>query len=699
VGFSVSSPSYHLHRPDGKSFIAAVSHPWVCRFGELVKTRFAARNARGDRSRKRSSAATNANPQSLASIIGSWVNSQRHALLLTWVIFTFHLLGLLLLYEPMNGLFDQNPLIDQDWGLHFFHLNSLEAFWQQDRSFSGYNPFFMAGYRSNTIQDLSIKFFEYASIGLASLALSSIQWFKLTAFLSTSGVPWLMFFSARNLFSSADQKNVIAVSAALLGTAYWWNSLPREMFFYGMIGFPVAAYLSILGVSLFYRMATDGRAVTPAHFGWLGFALAILSLHVQSVVMFAPPLIALLIIQPKLIRRNLLLWTLGTLALALFVNFFWLWPALMHRGDDLSKMIVDQLPIFASTEPLTFLIDYLGTKGYWTFRPGFIEKGFRLGLLFLAVLGLRSLFRHEKRAMGMMLACALIVLFLVTYFGALSPSIKAWQPLRFKVPLDLFLTLIAAYAIGQWTEERTPTTLRYVPWLATVAICAFFVNLLQTEGTAKLRLRSQLRPELQSIVEWIQRDTPSEARVLFEESGDETGFVYDGIYLSSFIPGLTGRSLIGGPINLYNDRHHFAEFHSGKLLKRDIGVFSDQELRNYFKLYNIGAVVAFYPPSVERLESVPGLVTLDRRIGPVHLLKVNQNLSWFVQGEGKVKADLNRLKITEIKGQEVILKYHWIDGLRSEPTVKIAAVKLADDPIPFIKIVAPPTALAIGAEP
>jgi hypothetical protein len=27
-----------------------------------------------------------------------------------------------------------------------------------------------------------------------------------------------------------------------------------------------------------------------------------------------------------------------------------------------------------------------------------------------------------------------------------------------------------------------------------------------------------------------------EARVLFEESGDETGFVYDGTYLSSFIP-------------------------------------------------------------------------------------------------------------------------------------------------------------------
>ena len=51
-------------------------------------------------------------------------------------------------------------------------------------------------------------------------------------------------------------------------------------------------------------------------------------------------------------------------------------------------------------------------------------------------------------------------------------------------------------------------------------------------------------------MEWIKQDTPAEGRVLFEESGDETGFVYDGMYLSSFIPHWTGRELIGGPINL-----------------------------------------------------------------------------------------------------------------------------------------------------
>jgi hypothetical protein len=692
--------SYHLHRLGEKTFIAPAANSLAQIISRPVTGQFAARKTTRSRPGKikKSAAGENSNSPNSASFIGHLLTSPRHSLMLAWVIFILHALGLLLLFEPVKGLFDPSPLIDQDWGLHFHHLKSIEAFWHQDHSLSGYNPFFMAGYPSNTIQDLSIKFFEGVSIGLSSLALSSVQWFKLTAFLSMASVPWLMYFSARNFFCTDGARNVTAVSSALLGTIYWWNSLPREMFFYGMIGFPVASYLCILGVSLFYRIANDGRAFTPAHFGWFAFAVVFLSLHVQSIVTFLPPLIALLIVEPKLLQRNLLLAILGAGALALLVNSPWLMPAIAHRGDDISKAVVDQLPLFAGTDPLTFLIDYLGTKGYWTFRPGFIEKGFRLILLILGMLGIRSLMRNERRALGIMLACGLAVLFLVTYFGAFIPSIKAWQPLRFKVSYDLFLAIGAAYAIGQWATRRAAATFRYVPWLMSAAICAFAVNLAQTESSGKFRLRTQMISEIQSVVEWIHRETPTEARVLFEESGDETGFVYDGMYLSSFIAHRTGRQLIGGPINLYNDRHHFAEFHSGRLFKRDIAAFSDEELRNYLSLYNIGAVVAFHPASLKRFQSMPGLLTLDRRLGPVHLLKVNQTLSWFVQGEGKVKAQLNRLELTELKGNAIVLKYHWIAGLRSEPAAKIDPVNLADDPIPFIKIFDPPASLILRAE-
>jgi hypothetical protein len=321
-----------------------------------------------------------------------------------------------------------------------------------------------------------------------------------------------------------------------------------------------------------------------------------------------------------------------------------------------------------------------------------LEKGFRLMLLILGTGGIYRLTRSEKRQIGLMLAGGVAGLFLITYFGALVPALKGWQPLRFKVPYDLFLALGAAYTVAQWSLG---INFRFAPWLLGAALLSFGVNVYQTESTGRLQLRSEILPEIQSIIDWIRADSPKEARVLFEESGDETGFVYDGSYLSSLIALRTDRQLIGGPINLYNDRHHFAELHSGKFLKRDISSFSDDELRNYFNLYNIGAVVAFHPATLRRLQAIPGLVTVERQVGPVVLMKSNQTLNWFVEGQGQVSAGLNRLELSEIKGNTVVLKYHWIDGLHSEPATKIEPVKLADDPIPFIKLIDPPANLRL----
>ena len=614
------------------------------------------------------------------------------------VIVVLHATAVALTFETIYALFGNQPLIDQDWGLHFHHLRSLQAYWRDSAGLSGYNPYFMAGYPSNTIQDLSVKFFEFAALGLSTIALAPVQWFKIVAFLATASVPALMFYAGRNFFYHHMFRDMIAVGSALLGTLYWWNSLPREMFFYGMIGFPVAAYCSVWGVSLFYRLVKDSPKPGLLHLGWLLFAAVILPLHVQSLVIFMPFMIALLIVQARRITGTLYFWLVAALAVSALINFPWLTTAFQHRHDDVSSAIVDQLPLFASSDPLTFLIDYLGAKGYWTFRPSFVEKGFRLMLLILGAVGTRQLIKQDNRPVGVALTAGLSVLFLLTYFGAFIPGLAAWQPLRFKVPLDLFLVIGAAYCLNQWLTRQQALRFYLVPATFALGGLALVINLVQTESTGKLQLRTDMRPEITAIVDWVGRETPGDGRVLFEESGDETGFVYDGMYLSSFLPHLSGRQLIGGPINIYNDRHHFAEFHSGQLFKRDIGAISDDDLRNYLRLYNIGAVVAFHPASIKKLLSIPGLVTVDRRIGPIHLMKVNQPLSWFVEGDGKVQAGANRLELRDLKGSEIVLKYHWIAGLNSEPAATIEPVRLADDPIPFIKLIAPPASLVLRVQ-
>jgi hypothetical protein len=646
------------------------------------------------REAKRQRLADRQQPQTQVNIHGL---DHKAPLIIVGGIFLLHTLGLAALFVPLSGLFNNQPIIEQDWGLHFHQLKSLQGFWQRDRMLWGYNPFFMAGYPANTIQDLSIKFFELSALFLSPLALSPVQWFKISVFLAIACVPWFMYFAARNLFFDRDDiKSGAALVAALLGTAYWWNSLPREMFFYGMVGYAPAAYTSVLGVTLLYRIAKNPSLWSATHLGWLILMLAIPPLHLQSVVIFLPPTIALLL-QRDIFRRNLLIWTVVGGALSILVNLPWLAPAYDHRADGVYSALVDQLPLFISVDPFTFLKDYLGPAGYWTFRSSFSEKGLRLMLLLLGAWGTWKLVRSENRAAGVLLAGTWFVLFLFVYFGSLIPFLKSWQPLRFKVPLDLLLALAASYSVAHHALARRSLTPRsYVlPIIAAGGLLAFLFNLLATETRANMLLRTRLRPELTAIVEWIGNNTPAEARVLFEESGDETGFVYDGTYLSSFIPERTDRQLIGGPINVWYDRHHFAEFHSGKLLKKDIQTLSDDEIRNYFRLYNIGAVVAFHPASIQRLQSIPGLVTLDRQIGPIHLMKVNQPLTWFLEGEGRIKASLNRLDLSEIKGKEIVLKYHWTEGLAASPPARIVPIKISDDPIPFIKIIEPPAKLTL----
>jgi hypothetical protein len=613
-------------------------------------------------------------------------------------IFALHVFGLICLFDVFAGLYNPDPIIDQDWGLHFHHLKSLEAFWQQGKSSWGYNPLFMAGYPSNTIQDLSIKLFEFLALALSLIALTPIQWFKISAFIAMAAVPWLMYFSARNLFAREETRNTAAVLAALLGTIYWWNSLPREMFFYGMIGYSTAAYASILGVSLFYRLTQQQTSWGAVHLGWIFFAIVILALHVQSLIIFLPCIVALLIARRRLIQPYLVLSTVTAATISLGLNLVWIMPAFSHRGDDVSKTIVEQLPLFVSTDPLTLIKDYLAPKNFWSFRQSFWEKGLRLLLLILGTRGTVTLLRYRDKNVAILLCAALISLFLITYFSFLVPPLQAWQPLRFKVPLDLFLTIAAAYALADWLAAGSTESRFYcytVPVLLFAASITFLINLVATESPGKLRLRTLIRPEITEIVGWVRQDTPDEARVLFEESGDETGFVYDGMYLSSFIPHWSGRELIGGPINLYNDRHHFAEFHSGRLFGRDIQGLTDEEIKKYFWLYNIGAVVAFHPASVKRLRSIPGLITLDRRIGPVHLMRVNHPPSWFVQGHGQVVAKLNRLEVSTAGATEVILKYHWLDGLISKPAATMIPVKIYDDPIPFIKVIDPPRSFTL----
>jgi hypothetical protein len=626
----------------------------------------------------------------------------RRPLLVVASIWLLHSVGLVSIVAEPAALLDGRPFLDQDWGLHHSHLVAAESFLRLNGELWGYNPSHMAGYPSNTHLDASIKAFELAA--LATPVLATTQAFQLEVFAATSAIPILGALACLGLSGRRRLAWPDALAAGLFAVI-WWSGYGREMLFYGMVGWPVGAAFALVVLALFARVLDAARPLAPVHVAWLLACALLLPLHLQAAIMLPLPGLVLMLGHPR--RRDPVVWgwALGGVAFALVANGFWLAPLFAHFGDENAGRVVAALPVFVSPDAWTFVRDYATGDDHWSFREPSLAHVFRIVLAGLGTAGLVRLARAGRGRLAATLATLVGSLFVMTYFGSLDERVQLLQPLRFKLPLDLALALCIAVA---WEDVAALSRRARSAAAAAlgVGLIAAAVGIAHTESTGRMRLHSELLPPIAALVDFLRETAPHEGRILFEESGDESGFVYGGVYLSSFLPGWTGHQLIGGPINLYADRHAHAELHSGRLFGRDPRSFSDAELWRDLALYNIGTLVAFDPVTIRRFRALGDRVVPLRRFARrIMVFRVEQPLDWFVEGEGRVDAEIGELRLHDVRPSPetgaIVLKYHWIEGLRAEPPLAIEPVRLGDDPIPFIRIADPPARfrLTVGGDP
>ncbi|KPJ58140.1 MAG: hypothetical protein AMS15_09100, partial [Planctomycetes bacterium DG_23] len=164
------------------------------------------------------------------------------------------------------------------------------------------------------------------------------------------------------------------------------------------------------------------------------------------------------------------------------------------------------------------------------------------------------------------------------------------------------------------------------------------------------------------------------------------GQKYFGGHLPALLPWYTKREFIGGPEPDHYIKHHFASFTYGELFGRDITGFSLSLLQTYFDTYNIKWIIAWSDKSRIYFQRHSGYITYLHSIGDFSFYEVRRNPNFFLKGSGKTKADYNKIVVTEASPGEVVLKYHWLQTLRTKPPLKIEAYPVPDDPIGFIKI-------------
>jgi hypothetical protein len=219
----------------------------------------------------------------------------------------------------------------------------------------------------------------------------------------------------------------------------------------------------------------------------------------------------------------------------------------------------------------------------------------------------------------------------------------------------------------------------------------FFLNETRREITPGMHPHHGLSPpearELGPLTRWaveqLGSQTDPSARVMFELSHAR---IHDGGHMAGFLAVQSNREFIGGAYPYT----HFANFWDNWMFGRPVTDLPIDRFREYVTLYNIGWILAHSDTARSYLAGMPD-ISLVAENGPLALYRIETNHTFFLQGKGEVVGrGMNRLEVSNLEGDTIVLKYHYIPGMRTEPPVGIDGIKILDDPEPFIRIKQPP---------
>ena len=116
-----------------------------------------------------------------------------------------------------------------------------------------------------------------------------------------------------------------------------------------------------------------------------------------------------------------------------------------------------------------------------------------------------------------------------------------------------------------------------------------------------------------------------------------------------------------------------------------------------FNFYNVKWIVCWLQTSKDFFEQFPGDITKIGNIDKFTIYEVQRSPSFFIKGSGTVHSDYNRLELSNITPEngEVIIAYHWMKHLKTEPPIPLEKALVGGDPVGFIKLTNPPKSIVI----
>ena len=602
------------------------------------------------------------------------------------------------LFLKPGEIFSNAPIYTDDYAMHLAQCLSTKRFLSSFGHCWGYDPFFLAGFPRGALVNADNKAWELFFYLLSPLSEGFA--FKAYLILFLLLYPFFLYAAARNFNLSRG----VSVIASLLALLFFYLSIAIDFVSWGMVSYVFMSYFSIYLFSLFYKLMEC--------FTWKRYCiLALLSslsllMHILSPFTLVIPILIAYCLTAKKLSPSRHMAMLLMVVIILAINSFWLIP-IAHFFQDKTvrpENYTFTLQINNLYEPVNV---YLQQKQGILHRkvPQLNNTFMDVMLLLFGIGGFYCLWKERMTKLILPLAGGILFLCAIAYYGSHTAFFAQLQPQRFTIPLNIFLIIPAS--VGIFIMFQTLLKGKGIPALCFSAALLFAVLVGPVVKPLKAivsynlyRLSCEFPAPLTELLSWLEEHTTRDGRILLEDSEfsrEIPKHTYYGGHFPALFPERVQREYLCGPRPMYPIKHSYASFSAGVLFEKKVEDYSLEALKQHFALYNVKWVVCWLEQSKKVFNQYPGYLVKKAEIDIFSIYEVNKNPSFFLKGKGVVQSDYNQLALSQIAAadDEIIISYHWMQGLRSKPARKLERVFVGKDPIGFIRIIDPPQSLVI----
>jgi hypothetical protein len=275
-----------------------------------------------------------------------------------------------------------------------------------------------------------------------------------------------------------------------------------------------------------------------------------------------------------------------------------------------------------------------------------------------------------------------VALAFLTYFTRSIGSLQNIQPWRLRY---LFLAVASAAAALPCAEAlRAGGYRRLLAVGAGLFACLYFLAFDARPDVQPLQVG--FSPVQRSWMAAINAMADQRSRILVEDGPGYRGMGVSALHLG------TNAQWIGGPYRAAYVTYHRVSFISGRLAERPLASYSEDELAQFLRRYNVRWILCWTPESKRVLDGHPTLVRRLQEIDGLAFYELATPAeSFYERGSGAVQADLDSLRLSGVsaEGGSVVLRYHYYDHLVAEGAGALRPYAIPGDPVGFIEVVDP----------